>query len=303
MFAWASAARLLSAEPAREPARSPATIQTYAGGVAGISALIDPANSADYRSYGGGLYLHHTGWSRLNALSRSQVVELFTDLPAAIELGFRPDGDHRVWAKILRSVYLDAGLNPDFIAANAFDNNNQPTVEQWLLYTEALRKVGLADRCKVLPTFEYANFAANIKTLLGNTVSKRSDFQEIIALAGGIVLDSPSGYTFRREQAYRDWLLDAIRWCRLRGLEVVWIASPHTSGEHFPAHTRRWLAHFAALDALPTLVVCENYNPKENADWVNAVGADSKPASILGVALRLQRDWLPAAAVGDPLPK
>jgi hypothetical protein len=50
-------------------------------------------------------------------------------------------------------------------------------------------------------------------------------------------------------------------------------------------------------------VVCENYHAKEGADWVHAVGAESKPASILGVALRLQRDWLPAAAAGDPLPE
>lgn len=203
-----------------------------AGGVAGAADLTVAENSDSFRASGGGLYLHNNGWGRLDDAQRRKTLALFKDRPLAIELGFIPSG--KAWGSIYRRSYLTYQMNPLFIAANAFAGNNLPTPEKWRHYMTELRKAGVPETTKILPTFEFANFARNIAELSHNKVSDREDFQKILAVAGGIVIDSPSGYFFTREQNYRDWVVDALHWCRKNRLTSVVIASPHILGNRFP---------------------------------------------------------------------
>jgi len=266
--------------------RSP---QIYAGGVAGVAALADATASAQFRAAGGGLYLHNNGWAALTPAQQRETLRHFTGAPVALELGFGR-GDHaHAWGKRFREGYLALGIKPAFIAANAFDNNNQPTAEQWHHYMAALRAAGVPESTLILPTFEYQNFRPNIPTLSAHTVTLSPVFQAIIRTAGGIVLDTPSGYTFGREPAYRDWVVDALRWTRAQGLKSVVIVSPHRSKLQFAADTDRYLAFLRAQNASPDIVVVENYEPKPAPDYPNLVGPESDPATALGVGLGLLR--------------
>lgn len=278
----------VSAPCAAAPAagRSP---QIYAGGVAGVAALADAAASAQFRAAGGGLYLHNNGWAALTPEQQRATLRHFAGAPVALELGFGL-GDHaHTWGKRFREGYLALGIKPAFIAANAFDKNNQPTAEMWRDYMTALRAAGVPETTLILPTFEYQNFRPNIPTLAAHTVTLSPVFQAIIRTAGGIVLDTPSGYTFGREAAYRDWVVDALRWTRAQGLKSVVIASPHRSKLQFAADTDRYLAFLRAQDASPDIVVVENYEPKPDPDYPNLVGPESDPATALGVGLGLLR--------------
>jgi hypothetical protein len=152
---------------------------------------------------------------------------------------------------------------------------------------KALRAVGMPDTTLILPTFEYQNFRKNIQTLAQNHVSGSTWFQGILHQAGGIVLDTPSGYFFSREQAYRDWVVDALQWTRRQGLKSVVIASPRTSKTQFAEHTRRYLDYLRQHNAMPGLIVCENYSPKPSADYPNRVGSETEPNTVLGVAMML----------------
>lgn len=259
----------------------------FAGGVAGVAALADAPASARFRAAGGGLYLHNNGWAALAPAQQEAVVRHFAGAPVGVELGFGV-GDHaRAWGKVWREKYAGHGLRPAFIAANAFANNNQPTAAQWRDYRAALHAAGVAETTLILPTFEYQNFRPNIPTLAENTVTRSPVFQEIIRAAGGLVLDTPCGYFFGREPAYRDWVVDAIRWTRARQLIAAVIASPHRSAEKFGADTDRFLAHLRNHDAMPDIVVVENYEPKPAPDYPNVVGPESNPQTALGVALGL----------------
>ena len=264
--------------------RSPAPV--FTGGVVGVQHLTEPDRSGKYRAAGGALYIHNDGWHRLSDKQRRLMLDVFQGAPIAVELGFIPiDG----WPKLYRRAYVPYGIQPTFIAANAFDQNNSPTPQQWERYTRGLRAAGVKPTVRILPTFEYANFGENLKTLADNQLSDRTDFQQIVRHAGGMVIDSPPQYFFQRERHYRDWIIDAIRWCRTQKLHCVVIVSPHHSGAAFPAVTDRFIAHLRRHEALPDAWVCENYSNKVLEDFPNRMGHEDQPATTLGVGLQLLR--------------
>lgn len=260
-------------------ARAAGEPSLYAGGVAGVADLASPDNSNAFRAAGGGLYLHNTGWGKLTPEQRSHVLSVFHGAPVAVELGF---GSGAAWGQLYESRYLIYGISPVFIAANAFANNNHPTSEQWRNYSDALRAHGVPASTLILPTFEYQNFKENIATLSDNKVSLSPVFQDIIKTAGGIVLDTPSGYSMDREQSYRDWVVDAIRWASQHRLTSVVIISPHSSGAHWGEDTGRYVRYLRSNGAMPSAFVCENYRDPAPPDYVNVVGNDKDPATALG---------------------
>ena len=268
---------------------SPGKIAVFAGGVAGVAALTEATNSAAFRAAGGGLYLHNNGWSALTSSQKRQVLAVFSNTPVMVELGFGgSEKSAKAWAGIWGKSYRTYGIEPKFIAANAFAGNNHPTPEQWLAYMAALRAAGVGTNTLILPTFEYQNFRPNMATLMQNVVSQNTQFQAIVRAAGGIVLDTPSGYFFSREQAYRDWAVDAIRWTQAQGLKAVVIVSPHSSKNNFAADARKFLDYVRAHQAEPDVLAVENYTGKPAADYPNRVGNEDEINTALGVARSLQ---------------
>lgn len=266
-----------------------AKYRVFAGGVAGVQALVEASNSTAFRSAGGGVYLHNNGWSRLDAAQRKAMLAVFSNSPVAVELGFGGSPKSaEAWAKSWQRSYQTFGIEPKFIAANAFANNNHPTPEQWVAYMAALRGAGVTTNTLILPTFEYQNFGPNRATLAQCMVSKQLVFQAIIRRAGGIVLDTPPGFFFAREPAYRDWVVDAVRWTKCEGLCAVVIVSPHKSLAKYAAHTKRFQDYLLTHQAMPDVFAVENYNPTAAADYPNCVGNENQPDTQLGVARWLQ---------------
>ena len=274
-----------------------AEARVYAGGVAGVEDLVSPEHSAAYRAAGGGLYIHNSGWGALKRDQQTVVLHVFEHAPVALELGFgaNPDGAGR-WASACRQNYVDQGIRPVFVAANAFDGNAHPTLAQWKTYTLALRTVGgLPATTLVLPTFEYANFGPNIPLLTTNKLSQSPLFQSLVKEAGGIVLDAPCGYFFSREQNYRDWIIDALAWTKAQHFKTVLIASPHDTGAKYAEEAQKYVRFLTAQGVLPDIVVCENYVEPTPPGYPNRVGDEKSPETVLGVALGLLKGTLPGS--------
>lgn len=264
-------------------------IPIYAGGVAGIEDLVNPDNSDQFRTSGGGLYLHNNGWAALTLPQQREVLRLFESRPIGIELGFGTGPATKAWANRFKSGYGELGIQPAFIAVNAYMQNNRPTVEEWNAYSQSLRTIGgVPSSTLIVPTFEYANFAPNIPHLKDTKVSQMPEFQQVIQAAGGLALDVPCGYFFGREHAYREWVVDAIQWAKAHDTKVVHIASPHRSEENYDEDTTKLMNFLEHRNALPDIVVCENYEGKPAADYPNRVGQESVPHEVLGVARMLQ---------------
>lgn len=270
--------------------------QLYVGGVAGIADLLDPAHSQRFRAAGGGLYLHNTGWMRLDWKQQEQILRIFSGVPIAIELGFV----NGAWGNAYQKAYLAHGIKPDFIAANAFANNHRPTLAEWAAYTTDLRQHGLPSSTLVLPTFEYQNFGPNRDALPSTRVSVSANLQALIAAAGGLVLDTPPSYALGREPAYREWVTDAIRWTKGRGLKTVVILSPHDAGAQWGEDTAQYVRYLDAQRAMPAAFVCENYAASAPSSYPNRVGADALPSSVVGVCDLMRDSILPSLAKAVP---
>lgn len=273
--------------PALSEIPQPVSPQLFAGGVIGMSDLLKAENSELFRSHNGGLYLHTNGWATLTTEQRARILEIFVGRKIAIELGF---GSGLAWGELYLRLYGIYNLAPTFIAVNAFAHNNVPTVSDWIAYTAQLRAHGVPNSTLILPTFEYQNFAKNISMLSRTKVSESETFQKLIVAGGGLLLDTPSGYAMRREQAYRDWVVDAISWTNRHNLASVVILSPGDSGVGWAKYSIEYVQYLRANNVIPKWFVCENYFPSAGSDYPNRVGNDTNPNSTLGNCEAVRRD-------------
>lgn len=263
-------------------------VPIYAGGVAGITDLADPNNSKSFRAAGGGLYLHNSGWTPLQRMQKEQILDVFKGSPIAIEIGYGVKDRVKAWATLVKTSYIDLGIKPVFICANAFAEGNEPSEAEWKDFVKGVRATGTPKETLVLPTFEYQNFGKNQKTLLTNRVSVSTRFQAIIRVSGGLVLDAPPGYfLYEREPAYREWVVDAIQWTRKQNLKAVLIVSPHKSSLNYPDHTQQMLTFLRQRSAMPSAIVSENYVEQPPKDYPNVVGSETRRSTTLGVAYSL----------------
>lgn len=261
----------------------------FVGGTAGIENLANPENSDEYRSAGGGVYLHHSGWAPLEAEIKTQIQDVFAGHDYTLELGHLTE-DYTTWQNAYVKFYKNRGIRPAYITCNAFSKDRIPSVTDWEQTIAAYRGAGVPETTKIFATFEYQNFASRIPTLASNKVSIRDDFQQIIALSGGIVIDAPSMVFFRREQNYRDWIVDAIQWTRANGYTTAIIYSPHAAGEQYDEYTLDYIDYLLERDALPDLSFVENYaaSTVDFDTYPNPVGNEDTPHHQLGMARILQ---------------
>lgn len=286
-----STAGLAEPGPARQSAES--LYATYfVGGLVGMTSLENPANTAAVRASGGGLYIHNSAWTKLNPEQRRAILTVFQGRPIGIELGFIPDSD--LWPQLFQREYLAYGITPTFITVNAFDKDNVPTVAQWLDFMQRMRAHGTPASTLIFATFEYQNFGQNLPTLAQHKVSETPSFQQMITASGGLTLDTPPGYALFREQAYRDWVADAVQWTRMHGLVSIVIISPHNSAGYWAQDTQRYVQYLHAHNALPTTFACENYEGENNPDYPNPVGNENDANTSVGNCWMLEHQLLPA---------
>lgn len=266
----------------------------YAGGVSGAGALAIPENSDQFRASGGGLYIHSYGWDNtMTAEEKVAAQQNFSFSDTAVEIGFHDDTSGP-WLNWYLSKIQNKGMRPKFVTANAFSEDRVPTVARWTQMLSDFRAAGVDEQTMIVATFEYANFGDNAPTLSSNKVSQRSDFQQIIAASGGLTIDVPPGFYLAREQAYRNWITDAIQWARSHGHVAIVIVSPNDSGTSYPTHVQSFVNSLDASSALPSIFVVENYSTQAPGSYVNIVGNEDTPHHQLGAARRLQTQYLPA---------
>jgi hypothetical protein len=260
-----------------------------AGGVSGSEALAIPENSDKYRANGGGLYIHAMGWSPLEEAQRVATLANFAGNDVAVEIGFTT-----AYCTWYRDKVQKRGVRAKFITMNAFSKARVPTVSEWTDMIAYCRKKGVDPRTKILATFEYANFSTHEETLAQNKVSQRSDFQQIIAASGGLLIDVPPRIFDTYVDAYRAWVLDAIQWTRAHGHMAVVLMSPNSSGTAYPDYVEAFVAELHDAGALPNVFAVANYSSAEPPEYLNPVGSEDLPLTQLGQAYALQTQYLPA---------
>tara|TARA_R110002124_G_scaffold260866_1_gene426818 strand:+ start:1568 stop:2479 length:912 start_codon:yes stop_codon:yes gene_type:complete len=258
--------------------------KVYAGGVMGISDMLNAKSSDSFRNNEGGLFLHNSGWGNLKVRERRQLINVFKGSPIAIEIGYDRTGKVN-WPHWLKGAYIDLGINPHFVTVNAFAERNIPTPSDWKKIHDLLKEVTPKETL-ILPTFEFANFGKYRNRLVTDRLSNSANFQNIVSTSGGLTLDVPPLVFLSREKEYKEWIIDALKYSRRKGLTSVVIISPNKSGNNFPQHTSTFLQTLARQNALPSVYVVENYvNGPPN--YPNRLGNDKNPVTILGLANKL----------------
>ncbi len=261
------------------------SVKVYAGGVAGILDLKNTGNSTNFRGFGGGLYIHSWAWGKITPADRQAILKSFQGSPIALEFGYNLG-----WGAVFRDQYQIYGIDPKYITANAFDSNNIPSVDGWKDYIKMLRDSGVPNTTKIYPTFEYQNYHTGTE-LLANKVSTNMVFQSLISISGGIVLDTPPGHALARENAYLEWVADAITWTKNHGYTAIVIVSPHFSGSSWALDTHTFINFLASRNAIPNEFVSENYAGDAWGDpnYPNVVGNENNINHTLGLGLNLLR--------------
>jgi len=272
--------------------KPPIDCRVFVGGVAGLDSIQYPRNSEKYRIVGGDLYLHGVGWGRLTIDERKKILDTFKKANIGIEVGFGTGYLHdKAWANRLQDRYLELGINPFFITSNAFGKGNVPTFERWNEFSNNLRsESNLDDEALILPTLEYANFSNDLKN---NHIRDNKIIKSIVDQSKGFVLDSPPEYYFNRNNEYREWCIDLIKYGLEKEYTAAWIISPHFAGKKFDVYTYKLLCELRDRDVIPSVIVVENYNAKDDSDYVNVVGNENKDDTCIGIAWDIVNEMFP----------
>ena len=264
----------------------------YAGGCSGIHSMIAPTASDVYRKRGGGLYLHNSGWDKLTKAQQLKLLQTFEGAPIGIEIGNTSIN----WPNRLKNGYINLGIKPHFVTVNVFMRKarkkgqkygtpNVPTVKEWATIHANLAKVAPKETI-IVPTFEFPNFGEHRHQLLTHRISQHTPFKQIVHKSKGFTLDIPPAVFLRREDNYKIWVIDALKYARTKRLTSILIISPDDSGTNFTKHTNEFLTTLYRHNALPTVIAVENYVWRSK-DWPNRVGHQSINNTILGLANRL----------------
>jgi protoheme ferro-lyase len=143
-------------------------------------------------------------------------------------------------------------------------------------------EAGVSDSTEILLTIEWQNFPQNFN---GPLLSANKSMQSVILKSDGFSIDAPPQYAMAIGDWYIDWMIDAIKWGKNNGLITAWICSPHFSGSNFNKHTEQIINVLKSNNAMPEIVIVENYTTKK--DYLNVVGNDRDINTVLGVAFNI----------------
>lgn len=266
------------------------TTNVYAGGINQIESMLKPGNSRGFRRSDGGLHIHNSGWGELSGYQRRKLLEIYDESSISIEIGFahRDSVEHPdTWFSNARDIYKAYGIKPQLVLSTCFAEKHVPTAEEWRGFHTKYTQIMAGT--KLLPVFEYPNFHKG-SHLLAHTIDKDSNFERITATSGGLAIDAPPYVFLSRENAYREWVISAIKYCNARKYISVLIISPDHSGKQFRPHVLNMLNTLGSADALPSVYVVENYiydkwwRKQYGVDYPNKIGSENQVNSILGIA-------------------
>lgn len=265
----------------------------YAGGVNGITAMLNPRNSHGYRNMNGGLLIQNSAWGDLEENQKRELLQTFEGSPTAMAIGFvrkydptdkrHPD----TWYANAKAYYKPYGIKPDFVQCCCFKDGYVPTHEEWQEFHD--RYTQIMEGSMLFPTFEYQNFHKSVE-LINNRISLNTNFQKLISTSKGLVMDAPPHVFLKRENEYREWVIDAFKYSKEHGYTSVLIVSPDYSDRRFKQDTIDMLNILNHYGVLPNAYVVENYifdwwwQKLHKRNYPNKIGRESDTNSIMGVA-------------------
>lgn len=288
-FCVASAGMVVSSARADAP-------PVVLGGVTTMQDLLNPANTADFRAAGGGLYLHNNGWDDTlssNAQKRAVLAE-FPNEQTTVELGYSDPPAQ--WSNHFQSDYINLGVNAETVLSNGLsgkDTSGTATVAGAESYINAFKALHVPTVGIVLSP---NNNATDADTYPFSS-SYWDDQRTIASYGGAWATDTPPSYFFERNQGYRDWVIAETQWSNANGVKSINIISPNDAGTNFFSDSVKDVRYFEANNAIPKQWVVENYTYVNDApaNYVNQIGSEDNVNNLAYTA-----NWLIGHVQGRP---
>lgn len=252
----------------------------FVGGVIGFDALERAATSASFRdTCRAGLYIHAYIWAKLSDQQRQKILSNFSGLPTEVEIGIPRNAEN--WFKqVFKKQYLDMGVNAKHAHVNGF---NEQKFADWSNFV----KIARAYQLEVIAPVFSPNGGQYKRVPFSS--SSWDYLREGAKIGGGLTTDSPPTFFLGQPEAYRNFVVDEIKWANGEGLRSTFIVSPNKAGPNFMDDTQRAVDYLDKRRALPTAWVVENYDAVVSASYVNSVGDENNKNTVLGVANWLAR--------------
>ncbi|HEY0295138.1 MAG TPA: hypothetical protein VGC69_07370 [Bordetella sp.] len=251
------------------------------GGVTGLDSLADPAHSRTLRqSCRTALYIHEYIWARTKEDLHKAILATFAGAPVDAE--FNLMNNPETWfAQPYKKLFTDVGIQVRYSHVNGFAENR---LDDWQHFVSAARRRGIETVAPI--------FSPNSRQYASAPFSspKWNYLREGEKAGGAVTTDSPPHYFLAQPEAYRQFVVENLKWGNAAGLHTTFIISPNASGIRFLEETRQAVAYLSKHDALPKAWVVENYNPNALPTYPNTIGTESDSQNVLGVALWLARN-------------
>ncbi|WP_124834339.1 hypothetical protein [Burkholderia sp. Bp9031] len=251
------------------------------GGVIGFDSLANPMHSRALRqTCRAGLYIHGYIWTRTGDEEHKAILSAFEGQPMDVELGMVSTPE-KWFENNYRPQFLDAGVRAKHAHVNGF---NPQSADVWPRFVKAGQACGLKT---IAPIFSPNHHQYDETPFSSPSWNYLRDGAK---LGGALTTDSPPQFFLHQPPGYRRFVAEELQWANETGLHSTFIVSPASSGDKFLDDTKRTVDYLSKSNALPKTWIVENYDPKVNSAYVNAVGSDNNKDSILGVALWLAQN-------------
>lgn len=255
---------------------------TYsANDVPGYHDMSKLDNTQGYLNLFGNLYIHPNGWAPTSAADKASVKSHF---PAAAM--FETTFINQTAAST--KDYYNAGVKSYYSTVGTLTVNITPnSTGLSTMDMNALKTTwsGVAGQIAIIcgPNYDNTTAGAHLfnsawwAPLRANGVS-----------GGALCMDSPPQYYFDREQAYRTWITDAIKWANGAGVVSIAMVYPRDSVDYY-GDLKSYLASVNAAGAHPASWAFDGYYSPGNPDRLNhPLGSELSQQHIMYSARRMR---------------
>lgn len=253
-------------------AEKPAAV--YVGGTLsaqgqwGMKSLASAEATQAFRSLGGRLYVHEIGWASTSLDDRQKIGRLFTappvwesGMPETQVVTHLSNWMWPTWKARATATCINGGISPAQMVS--IDANTRP-------FTYDVGRFGSPNASANNPPWSDASF---------------NDLRTISRRGGVLCLDVPPDYYFAREEGYRKWTADAIRWCRANDVRTVMAIYPRVPT--FATDAIKLIEDLEKRGSRPTIYAGDVYAAK--ADNLFPLGHEQDPKSLTSVMLTILR--------------
>jgi hypothetical protein len=237
-----------------------------AGNQWGMVGIASDRATRKFRRLGGRLYVHELGWAKTSQGDQNSIARLFRQAP--------------VWESAPPASHVH-----DILASWMWPHWQAPAPVTCLNGDPKAAEIGAIRAQASAMSYRVGVYGSPNYGAPALPWSDRAfdDLRAGMVAGRALCLDSPPDYYFAREQAYRDWTAEAIRWARTHNVRTVMSLFPRNAD--FPRQTLQMVDDLDARGARPDVYAGNVYADQAGNPY--PLGDENDPSTLTHVMLQV----------------